>query len=114
MRWKFCLGGLTAALLAAATWAQEGDPEAGEKLAYTCSGCHGIPGYNNAFPVYKVPRIGGQNYGYLVSALQAYKAGKRSHPTMRVQAQSLSEQDIRDIAAYISRQGADSRGYDNE
>ena len=114
MRWKLCLGGFAAVLFAATAWSQEGNPKAGKKLAYTCTGCHGIPGYNNAFPAYKVPKIGGQNYGYLVSALQAYKAGKRPHPTMKIQARSLSDQDIRDIAAYISNQGADSQGNDDE
>ena len=31
-----------------------------------------------------------------------YRAGKRKHPTMQAQAQSFSEQDIADIAAYLS------------
>ncbi len=53
-----------------------GDIEAGETKAYTCTGCHGIPGYNNIYPTYKVPKIGGQNYEYLVSALKAYKNGE--------------------------------------
>jgi cytochrome c553 len=39
-----------------------GDVAAGKIKAYTCTGCHGIPGYNNAYPTYKVPKIGGQNY----------------------------------------------------
>jgi cytochrome c553 len=35
-----------------------------------------------------------------VKALNAYKSGERSHPTMRGIAQSLSDQDIADLAAY--------------
>lgn len=70
---------------------------------YTCSGCHGIPGYNNAYPNYHVPKIHNQNEAYIVAALTAYRAGERSHPTMRAQGESLSDQDIADIAAYLSQ-----------
>ena len=83
----------------------EGDAEAGRIKAYTCTGCHGIPGYNNVYPTYKVPKIGGQNYPYLVAALKAYRAGDRHHATMELQAKSLSDQDIEDVAAYFSSLG---------
>jgi cytochrome c553 len=80
----------------------KGDPQAGRPLVYTCGGCHGVTGYKNAYPNYHVPRIGGQNYDYLVAALTEYKKGERAHPTMRAQGESLSEQDISNIAAYLS------------
>ena len=80
----------------------KGDARSGEIKISTCNGCHGIPGYKNAYPNYKVPRLAGQNTAYLISALKAYQAGKRSHPTMQAQAQSLSKQDIEDIVASIS------------
>ena len=83
------------------------DVEAGRIKAYTCTGCHGIPGYNNVYPTYKVPRIGGQNYDYLTAALKAYRDGERDHPTMELQARSLSVQDIEDIAAYFAALGVD-------
>lgn len=79
-----------------------GDAVAGQRLAYTCTGCHGITGYKNAYPNYHVPRISGQNYDYLVAALTAYQAGTRKHPTMSAQAQSLNAQDIANVAAYLS------------
>lgn len=82
--------------------AEKGDAAAGKTLVYTCAGCHGIPGWNNAYPRYHVPKIGGQNYDYLINALIAYKDDARSHPTMRLQGQALSEQEIRDIATYLS------------
>ena len=66
-----------------------------------CIGCHGIPGYKTAFPaVYHVPKIAGQQPGYIVNALKAYKSGERSHPSMRGIAASLSEQDMAELAAY--------------
>lgn len=68
-----------------------------------CIGCHGIPEYKASFPsVYRVPMIAGQNAKYLENALQAYKKGERSHPTMRGIAGSLSDQEIADLAAYYA------------
>ncbi len=79
-----------------------GSAERGKQLTYTCQGCHGITGYKNAYPNYHVPRIGGQSEQYLTNALTEYRKGARKHPTMQAQAQSFSEQDIADIAVYLS------------
>jgi cytochrome c553 len=69
-----------------------------------CLGCHNIPGYQSSFPeVYKVPKIAGQSAGYIESALAAYKNGDRKHPTMRGIADQLSDQDVKDIAAYYAK-----------
>ena len=97
-----------AAFAFAAEAAAQGNADEGQVKVYTCTGCHGIPGYKNAYPNYSVPKIHNQNYQYLVAALTAYKNGERSHPTMRAQGESMSEQDIADIAAYLSKpvQGA--------
>jgi cytochrome c553 len=92
---------LVATPLAAAEPAK-GDPKAGRALVYTCGGCHGVAGHVNAYPNYRVPRIAGQNYDYLVAALTGYKKGERGHPTMRAQGESLSDQDISNIASYLS------------
>ena len=93
----------TAGLISAAQPAYAaGDVEQGKVKAYTCTGCHGIPGYKNVYPTYHVPKIGGQNYQYLVAALQAYRDGNRDHKTMDLQAESLSDRDIEDIAAYFA------------
>ncbi|ANY17367.1 c-type cytochrome [Bordetella pseudohinzii] len=69
-----------------------------------CIGCHGIPGYKASFPeLYHVPMIAGQNAKYIEAALNEYKKGARSHPTMDAIAGSLSDQDIADLAAYYSQ-----------
>lgn len=47
-----------------------------------------------------MPKLGGQQSAYIVKALQAYKSGERSHPTMRAIAGGLSAQDMADLAAY--------------
>lgn len=80
----------------------QGDASRGRILVYTCAGCHGQYGYENAYPNYRVPRIAGQNYDYLIAAMHEYRDGGRSHPTMGAQMQSMSEQDITDIATYLS------------
>jgi cytochrome c553 len=82
--------------------APEGNAANGEKIAYTCSGCHAIPNYKNVYPTYTVPKLQGQRPQYLVAALKAYKSGERSHGTMHSQAVSLSEQDMLDVAAYLA------------
>src|SRR4249919_1712673 len=87
---------------APAAAAPQGDAAKGRLLTYTCQGCHGVTGYKNAYPNYHVPRIGGQTPQYLSNALHEYRQGKRKHPTMQAQAESFSEQDIADIAAYLS------------
>lgn len=92
----FCLSSLSAFA--------DGDYDAGKIKAYTCSGCHGIVDYNNTYPTYHVPRIGGQNKEYLVLVLNAYKMGERTHSTMNLQAESLTDQDIEDIAVYLAAQ----------
>ena len=84
-----------------------GDAAAGQRKNAMCEGCHGIPGYKTAYPsVYNVPKLGGQHAGYMVKALQAYKSGGRSHPTMRAIAADLSDQDMADLAAYYAAEAA--------
>jgi cytochrome c553 len=80
----------------------EGDAARGSVLAATCAGCHGVPESHNAYPSYHVPKLGGQNADYIEVALQGYRRGTRSHPTMQAQAASLSDQDIADVAAYFA------------
>jgi len=86
--------------------AQAQDAKAGEKKVAMCIGCHGIPGYQASFPeIHKVPMIAGQGPKYIVAALSEYKKGERKHPTMRAIAESLSEQDMADVAAFYEQQG---------
>ncbi len=86
-----------------AAWAA-GDADRGKILSYTCLGCHGIDTYKNVYPTYSVPALAGQHPEYLLAALKEYRSGERSHATMHVQAQSLSDQDMEDIALYFAGQ----------
>jgi cytochrome c553 len=84
-----------------------GDPEAGKIKGYTCTGCHGIPGYKNVYPTFSVPKLGGQSAQYVETALKAYRSGEREHPTMELHAESLTDEDIADIAAWVESEKGD-------
>lgn len=88
----------------------EGDAKRGGQLSNTCMGCHGIDGYRNAYPSYRVPKLGGQHPEYIVIALQGYKTGTRAHDTMHAQASSMSDQDMLDIAAFFASEGQPATG----
>ena len=95
-----------AAAPAPAGAAPAGDPARGSQLVQMCQGCHGIVGWRTAFPeVYHVPKIAGQHPAYVVKALQAYKSGERSHPSMKGIAATLSDKDMADLAAYYAQTG---------
>lgn len=78
-----------------------GSPSAGQKKAATCEGCHGKGGLSKTpqFPI-----LAGQYYDYLVHALKAYRSGARKNAIMNGMASNLSNQDIKDLAAYFSSQ----------
>jgi len=102
-----------AAVAAVPAWGQDaaaGSPEAGAQKVRMCQGCHGIEGWRTAYPeVYAVPKIAGQHEAYLVKALQEYKNGDRSHPSMRAIAASLSDKDMADLAAYYGQSGLSAK-----
>jgi len=88
-----------------------GKAQDGAKKVQMCVGCHGIIGYQASFPeIHKVPMIAGQSATYITAALTAYKGGDRKHPTMRAIADTLTEQDIADLAAYYSQLGLKDGG----
>lgn len=95
--------GLGGVILAGPVAAQDlqGDPEAGRQVAGMCRTCHGLDGLAQV-PI--APSIGGEREAYLASQLLAFKSGEREHEMMTVVAQSLSEQQIADVAAWFASQ----------
>jgi cytochrome c553 len=81
-----------------------GNVAAGKEKAAACAGCHGENGNNDKG---SIPRLAAQYESYLIKALEDYKSGKRNNPIMAGFAAGLSDEDIRDIAAYYASQ---SRG----
>lgn len=96
------VGSLATATAFAQQPSTTGNAQRGAVLASTCLGCHGIEGYRNAYPDYAVPRLAGQHAEYLEAALKEYRSDARDYPTMHLQAMSLSDQDIADVAAYLA------------
>jgi cytochrome c553 len=105
MKKIFALAALAASLCLALDAAAAGSIEAGQALAikYNCATCHGKDFSSPIDPTY--PKLAGQHKDYLEHALTAYKRGDapngRSNAIMAGQAQVLSRQDIKDLAAYL-------------
>jgi cytochrome c553 len=102
----FAVASATALFSVAQAQEIKGNAAAGKGKVDMCIGCHGIVGYQTAFPeIHKVPKISGQGAAYISAALNAYKTGARKHPSMRGIADSMTDQDIADVAAYYSADG---------
>ena len=97
------------ATISTTAWA-DGDAGNGALLANTCLGCHGIVGYRNGYPSYRVPKLGGLAEDYILVALHGYQNKSRDHATMQAQAATLSDQDMQDIAAFFAAQGGLEQG----
>lgn len=78
-----------------------GDAAAGKTKAAACGACHGADG-NSPAPTF--PKLAGQGERYLVKQIHDIKSGARPVPAMAGQTDSLSDQDIADIAAYYAGQ----------
>jgi len=78
-----------------------GDASAGRGKTEICAGCHGEDG-NAAAPIF--PKLAGQQLSYLEKQLKAFRSRERVDPTMNAMTQSLSDSEIKDIAAYYNRQ----------
>jgi cytochrome c553 len=80
-----------------------GDPGRGHALSTSCASCHDGDG-RSRFGMY--PRIAGQHYAYLLNALKEFRTKERHQafafqmwdPTLE-----MSEQDVRDLAAYYAQ-----------
>ena len=81
------------------------DAAAGKSLAKNCAACHGETGIGSN-PAW--PNIAGQQPGYLVNVLKAFKAGLRKDPMMAGVSRGLSDTDIADLAAYYAAQNCQS------
>ncbi|HEU0196910.1 MAG TPA: c-type cytochrome [Nevskiaceae bacterium] len=79
-----------------------GDATAGAKDATTCFACHGPGGNGAVSPTF--PKLADQGSGYIFEQLKEFKAGTRKNAIMQGQAGALSEQQMRDLAAYFASQ----------
>jgi len=86
---------------APAKQAAAGDAVSGKALAEReCKGCHGMDGKSIA-PA--IPHLAAQQEAYILSALQAYKEGKRSHAALKDMVAHMNDADLRNVAAYYAK-----------
>lgn len=113
-RIMLALAGATLAISGATAQAQ--DLAAGKAVLdkFNCASCHGADAKTAVDPAY--PTLAGQHADYLVHALKAYRRGAsgsaatanvRKNPIMGAFATQLSDQDIGNVAAWLSAQPSD-------
>jgi cytochrome c553 len=90
-----------------------GNAAAGKILADKdqCILCHGPDGNGNKgiakvqiSTVREIPRISAQPQAYFIKSMHDYKSGKRESDEMQVLAEQLSEDEIRNLAAWYGSQ----------
>lgn len=71
----------------------------GVQKAEFCERCHGVKGFtSNA----NMPRLAGQNKGYLIKQLKNFRKGIRKSTPMRQVTMTLTDDDIEALATYFS------------
>lgn len=66
-----------------------------------CVGCHGAAGNS---PIAQNPKLAGQHPEYVVKQLADFKTPQRNNPVMSGIANGLSDEDMKNIAAYLDKQ----------
>ncbi len=103
---------IAAALAVPALNAQANAPQAAAKpdlakgeasYGAVCASCHGADG-NSGSPAN--PKLAQQHPEYLVKQLQEFKSGKRANAIMSGMSASLSDQDMKNIGAWLGTQKA--------
>jgi len=99
---EFALAAALCVPLLCATPALAKDDAGKKKAEQACAGCHGPDGNKPVTP--ETPRLAGQQYGYLVQALNDYRKGARDDPVMSAMAKPLTEKEVGELAEYFSKQ----------
>ena len=98
---------IAAALVAPVLTAQAAEPAKAAKpdlakgeasYAGVCAACHGADG-NSGSPAN--PKLAQQHPDYIVKQLQEFKSGKRANAIMSGMVAALSDDDMKNIAAYL-------------
>jgi cytochrome c553 len=108
---KFIASLLLTAFFSATSFAADPKPAApkvdlaagAKKYEAVCASCHGADG-NSAAP--ENPKLAGQHPEYLYKQLMEFKNGKRKNAVMQGFAATLSDEDMRNIAAWAASQKA--------
>ena len=77
--------------------------------AQTCAACHGVAGVST---MPEIPSLAGQPEGFLQWQLVYFRSATRKSPVMQPMAATLSDDDIRALAAYYASLSPPSRAAD--
>jgi cytochrome c553 len=89
-----------------------GNPVAGKDKSLLCQGCHGEVGISIEG---MAPKLAGQYAKYIEKQIHDFQSGVRIHEIMSAVAQTVSDDDLTDIAAYFASQvKMKGDGHDNE
>mgnify|MGYP000155536430 CR=1 FL=1 len=97
------LAAIGLSVFAAAQAPARADGPAKPDKVVVCAACHGENGVATQ-PMY--PNLAGQQANYIEHALHAYKSGERKNAIMGAQVTSLSDADIKQLAAWFSTRPA--------
>lgn len=78
-----------------------GNVEAGKAASATCAGCHGVDGNSM---LANFPKLAGQGEKYLLKQMNDIKSGKRPVVEMTGLLDTMSAQDLENVAAYFAAQ----------
>lgn len=89
--------------------APPGDPVLGKDKADAerCIECHGVDGHGAGHangPEGKFAKLAGQHPDYILKQIRDFRSGARKHDQMAIMARSVTDEDVRDIAAYFASQ----------
>jgi cytochrome c553 len=101
MRKLLAVAAMGAALGISTNALAEGSVEAGEAKSAVCAACHGPDG-NSLVPEW--PSLAGQHASFMIAQLEAFRDGARENLLMSPMAVGLSDEDIRDLAAFYQAQ----------
>ena len=97
------LGAALAAVLGAAAFAlpaTAGDPARGAVIAAErCAACHGMDGKSS---VAEIPRLAGQQAGFITLQMILFREGIRQVPAMQAPTEKLSDTDVESMAAFFA------------
>ena len=74
--------------------------DAGRNIT-ACISCHGAAGNST---IAQNPRLAGQHTAYIIKQLTNFKSGDRSNPIMSPMAKLLTDEDMKNLAAYLNVQ----------
>lgn len=84
--------------LTSLSYASQYDPVKGEMLSLSCFSCHGTNGQSKTI----MPSIAGIDKDELYNTLMAYKRGTRTGTMMQKHVKGFSDEELKQIAQYLS------------